>query len=338
MSKESGVRFAVLDPALYGAARVFDYLGVHGQDMLDKIGEGIIEYGLAEGYFEQSNNPHEFVGNIVTFFIQNGYLSNIKVDQTGETMQISMRNWRFLPLMKKLRNRNSYLLTCPVCMANDAVRKSGGLMGERISEDVTADGTYTMTIKMVPGIRNTKRTVIPLKPADLSNITLASQTNEIIGLPAFEAVAYGLARAFDYLGAQAQLLLDNVGAGEIEFLQEELQISLPDEPSKAVEDLALFFTRNRLADEIRPQISPSEAKISFTNYRYARVLKRLLNGGISLTSCPFTIAVRTLLRQRNLAVGDVKWKFVSERDVTLTMPLARIAERQFDEEKVASLM
>jgi len=338
MSKESGVRFGVLDPTLYGAARVFDYLGVRGQDMLDKVGEGIIEYGLTEGYFEQSSNPHEFVGNIVKFFAQNGYVNNVKIDQTGETMNITMWNWRFLPIMKKLRNRNSYLLTCPMCIANNAITKSAGVMGERISEQVTPDGMYTMTIKMVPGIRNTRQTVIPLKPADLSNTPLASQMNESLGLPAFEAVAYGLARAFDYLGAQAQLLLDKVGAGVIEFLQEELQISLPNEPSKAVENLALFFTKNQLADEIRSQISPSEAKISFTNYRYARVLRRLLSEGITLVSCPFTLTVRTLLRQRNLAAGDVKWKFVGERDVSLTMPIVRIADQQFDEEKVASLM
>ena len=338
MSKESGVRFAVLDPALYGAARVFDYLGERGQDMLDKIGEGIIEYGLTEGFFEKSNNPHEFAGNIVNFFLRNGYVSNLKIDQTGDIMNITMWNWRFLPLMKKLRSRNSYMLSCPICVANNAVTKSAGVMGERIADEVTPDGTYTLTVKMVPGTQNTKKTVLPLKPADLSNTPLTDQMNETLGLPAFEAVAYGLARAFDYLGAQAQILLDNVGGGIIEFLQEELQVSLPSEPSRAVENLASFFTKNQLADEIRTQISPYEAQISFTNYRYSRVLRRLLNEGVTLFSCPFTLAVRSSLRHRHLAAGDAKWKFVRDRDVLLTMPIVRMEDQQFDEEKVASLM
>jgi len=42
-----------------------------------------------------------------------------------------------------------------------------------------------------------------------------------MGLPAFEAVEYGLVQGFDHLGAQAQRLLDNVGAGIIKFVQDE---------------------------------------------------------------------------------------------------------------------
>ena len=140
--KKRVIKLSVLDPMLYGAARAFDYLGFRGQDMIDRMGDEIIEYGVDSGYFEKSNDPHQFVNNVVKFFVENGYMDNVTVNQSGDTLEIGMSNWRFLPLMRKLRDRNLYLLTCPVCVANNTIIKSAGGISERVSENVTADGFF----------------------------------------------------------------------------------------------------------------------------------------------------------------------------------------------------
>jgi hypothetical protein len=322
---------------LYGVARAFDYLGFRGQDMLDRIGDGIIEYGLSEGYFEESKDPHQFVGNMVKFFLQNGYMSNVTVNQNGDTLDIGMWNWRYLPLMQKLRHRNSYLLTCPVCMANNTITKSVGGVSERISENVAADGTYTMKVKIIPGTRNTERTVIHTHPADLKGTKLESQLNESLGLPAFEAIVYGLARGFEYLGTQAQLILDNVGRGMLEFLREELNMSLPDDLEDSLQRLSTFMASRGLSDEIVIQLSQSKVNVHFKNYHYLPVLKRLLGRGSTLSSCPFTLAARAVIRNDALAVGDMHWQ-VSAEDAQLTLTTVDLDHQQFDENRVSSIM
>lgn len=332
------IGLSVLDPVLYGAARAFDYLGFRGQDMLDRVGDGIIQYGVSNGYFQKSDNPNQFVGNIVKFFVQNGYMTDVQVDEKGATADIVMQGWKYLPIMKKLRNRNSYLLTCPLCLANDVVRKSAGVLGERISESLEADGSFKLKVKMAPGTENTENTVIPLKAADLTKTELESKVSDSIGLPVFEAFSYGLAYAFNYLGAQAQLLLDNAGVGIIDFLREEYAVPIPDELSRGAETLASFFSKNQLAEEIKPLISSSEVTVTFKNYRYVPVLRRLQAESINLVACPFTLALRSLLRQSNFAAGDIRWNLIHERDASLSMPLSSIYEQEFDEDKIGGLM
>jgi hypothetical protein len=331
------IQLGVLDPMLYGAARAFEYLGIRGQDMLDRIGDGIIEYGLGEGYFEKANDPHQFVGNVVKFFLQNGYMSDISVSQSGDTLDISMWNWRFLPLMRKLRIRNSYLLTCPVCMANNAITKSAGGVSERISENVTPNGIYTMKVKIVPGTTNTESTVIPLHPADLTQTKINDQLNESVGLHAFETVAYGLACGFDYLGAQAQLILDNIGTGMLEFMREESNLKLPADVEGSLETLCTFMASRGLADTIRVQFSQTKVDVDFRNYHYLPVLKRLLERGRNLVSCPFTLTARAVIRDKGLRVGDMRWQ-VGTNDAQLTMTTLDADKQQFDENTVSRMM
>ncbi len=142
----------------------------------------------------------------------------------------------------------------------------------------------------------------------------------------------------DYLGAQAQLLLDNVGRGIIEFLHEENQLTLPPEPAKALPVLASFYCSQALADKIEVNLSGSGVTVGFGSYRYAPVLKRIIEERLSLVSCPFTLAARTLLRTSGFATGKMGWNLHNSRDATLTMPLAIIATQEFDEEKTALLM
>ncbi len=331
------IQLAVLDPMLYGAARAFDYLGIRGQDMLDKIGEGILEYGLSEGYFQKSNDPHQFVGNMIKFFLQNGYLSNISVSQSGDTLDIAMWNWRFLPLMQKLRSRDSYLITCPVCMANSAITKSVGRVSERISENVAPDGTYSMKLKIIPGTTHTQSTIYFPHPADLTKTKVKNQLNESVGLPAFETVAYGLACGFEYLGAQAQLILDNIGGGMLEFMREESGLKLPDDLEGSLEILSKFMASKGLADNISVKLSPNRVDLDFTNYHYLPVLKRSLAKGSSLVSCPFTLTARAAVLNKGLRVGDMKWQ-IGTNGARLEMTTLDAGHQQFDENTVSEIM
>jgi hypothetical protein len=331
------IQLAVLDPMLYGAARAFDYLGFRGQEMLDRMGDGIIRYGLSQGYFERSNDPHQFVSNIVKFFLSNGYGSNVRYDQSGDIIDITIWNWRFLPLMEKLRNRSSYLISLSICITYNSVEKSAGVVGERISENVTSDGVYTIRMKVVPGATNTENTVIPLHPADFTRTKPSSQLNESVGLPVFEAFAYGLACGFEYLGAQAQLILDNVGSGMLEFMREESNVQLSDDLEDSLHTLSTFVTSGGLADRIEVQLSPSQVNVDFKNYHYLPVLKKLLNEGRSFSSCPFTLAARAIIRNKGLAVGGMKWQ-VSTEDAQLKMTTVNLTDQQFDENSVSSIM
>jgi hypothetical protein len=327
----------VLDPLLYGAARAFDYLGFRGQDMLDQVGNEIVQFGIEAGYFERSENPHEMTGNVARFFTENGYCSSASANQNGDALTIAMSSWRFLPLMRKLRDRNSYLLTCPVCIANNAITKSAGGVVERISEDITPDGNWTMQIRIVPGTQSTKTSVIPIHPADFTKTRLGDQLNEYIGIPAFEAFTYGLACGFEYLGAQGQLLLDKVGHGMLEFLREERSLEFSGELRDSLNSLSSFMTDGGLATDIEPRLSESEVSVNFKGYRYLPVLNKLIAGGKRLVSCPYTLAARALIQENRLAAGEMKWQTSAEA-AKLTIPVVDVDRAGFDEEKVASMM
>ena len=331
------MQLAILDPLLYGAARAFDYLGFRGQDMIDRVGDGIIQYGLSKGYFEKSNDPQQFAVNVVKFFVENGYMSNISVKEDGDTLDIGMSGWRFLPVMRKLRSRKSYLLTCPVCIANHAIRKSVGDLTERVREDISSDGTYTVKLRSIPGTKHVEHSVIPVEQTDLNRAPLRNQLNETIGPQAFESVLYGLAYGFEFLGAQAQLLLDNVGTGMIEFMQEESQLSFPKELEGSLGLLSTFMSQGGLADTIHVHVSKSEVRVDFENSHYLPVLKRLMQEGRKLVSCPFTLAARSLMKARGLAVEDMNWQIAGE-NASLVMALVPVNEREFDEESVSKMM
>ena len=331
------VRFAVLDPLLYGAARAADYLGFRGQDLLDKVGDGILEYGVSEGYFDKSDDPHQFTGNVVKFFVENGYMSEVSVIENGNTLEIGMSDWKFLPIMRKLRERNSYLLTCPVCIANNAITKLAGGVPERISEGVAPDGSWTMKVKIVPGTAHIEHSVIPEQPANFNNVTLPNKLNEKIGTQAFEAVMYGLAYGFDFLGAQGQLLLDNAGAEMVEFMEEELKLQFPRELAEALNVLSKFMVEGGLADHISVQTSNSRISVDFADSRYKPVLERLLQEGRSLVSCPFTLPARSIIKSRGRSVGEMRWQMAGN-DVHLVMTTTPLNEQTFNEEHVSKIM
>jgi hypothetical protein len=334
------IRLAALDPMLYGAARSFDYLGVHGQDMLDRVGEGIITYAVSQGFLERSNDPHQLVNNMVRFFAENGYVGDVRANQSGDTLEITMHNWQFLPLMKRLRANNSYLLTCPICIANNAITRTSGILSERISDTLTPDGVYTMKLKLTkltPGAQHSQKSVVPMSPADFSKTTLRNELNDNIGLPAFESVTYGLACGFDYLGAQGQLILDNIGKEMLGFLREEANLRLPNDLAGALESLASFFADNGLADKIQVSISKNSVRVEFKNSHYLPVLKRLLEEERSLLSCPFTLAARAVIHAHGFQMGETKWQ-ANATDATATTRLRESDEQRFDEDAVARLM
>ncbi|MGP8069974.1 MAG: hypothetical protein ACLP5V_08795 [Candidatus Bathyarchaeia archaeon] len=328
------IQLLVLDSVLYGAAKAFDYLGIRGQDMLDKVGDGIIDYCIKKGFIKQVDDPQQFAHGLVAFFKNNGYVGDVELTQDNEMLTFTMRGWSYLPLMSKLRNQNCFLLSCPLCLANNSFLNANSLGWKQINEEVTPDGTYVHQVRVVPPAAATR---LPPEPADMSTVNAESNKGKRIGLPAFEATEYGLARAFDYLGVQAQLLLDNVGSGAVEFLQNELHVQLPKNHRKSLQELASFYTQDGLADKIELDLSDSKMEVAFTNYRYAPVLERLLDEGYRLTSCPFTLAARAVLRNAGFAATNMQWKVLNDRNVDMKMEL-RVAGQEFDEDKIGRMM
>jgi hypothetical protein len=328
------IQLPVLDSVLYGAAKAFDYLGIRGQDMLDKVGEGILDYCIKRGFIKRADDPQQFAHEIITFFKNNGYVRDVEVTQDGEILTITMRGWNFIPLMSKLRNQNCFLLSCPLWMANNSFMNANSLGWKRINERVTADGAYVEQVKFVPPAAATR---LPPEPDDMSTVKAESNVGKRIGLPAFEATEYGLARAFDYLGAQAQLLLDSVGSGAVEFLQSELHVQLPKNRRESLQELSSVYTQGGLADKIDLNLSDSKLEVAFANYRYAPVLERLLDEGYRLTSCPFTLAARAVLRNAGFAATEMQWRVLNDRNAEMRMEL-RVAGQEFDEDKIGRIM
>jgi hypothetical protein len=328
------IQLSVLDSVLYGAAKAFDYLGIRGQDMLDKVGDGILDYCIKKGFIKRVDDPQQFAHGIVAFFKDNGYVANVELTQDNEIITITMRDWSYLPLLSNLRNQNCFLLSCPLCLANNSFRKTNSLGWKAINERVMADGDYTVQFRVVPPSAAGN---VPPEPYNMSKYKAESTSGKRIELPAFEATEYGLACAFDYLGAQGQLLLDRVGSGAVEFLESVLHVQLPKDYRKSLQKLSSFYTKGGLADKIELDLSDSKMEVVFTNYRYAPVLEQLLEEGYRLTSCPFTLAARAVLRKAGFAATGMQWKVLNDRNAEMKMEL-RVAAHEFDEDKIGRMM
>jgi hypothetical protein len=338
-SKET-IQLAVLDSVLYGAARAFEFLGERGQGMMDRIGEGIVDYCTRLGYLEDTGNLDELSERMIKFFEENGYF-RVEVTEEGDVLAYAFRGYQYVSLDKKLRARGNELLACPWCIADDALSRRKGKSAQ------ASRFVFVSHEKLPDGFISRFRVTGPGKAEDIESEKRrhgqrGSKSGEIppdkVGLPAFEAVEYGLARGFEYLGAQAQLFLDDSGEGIIEFLREEFQLSPSKDMRQNLESLASFYSSHGLADRIEVELSSSAANIVFTNYRYLSVLKQLLEDGTNLVSCPFTLATRKVLRDAGLAVGGMKWRVGDDRNVVLTSELVRVEDQEFDEDRVARLM
>jgi hypothetical protein len=125
--------------------------------------------------------------------------------------------------------------------------------------------------------------------------------------------------------------------GAVEFLESELHVQLPKDYRKSLQELSSFYTQGGLADKIDLKLSDSKVEVAFTNYRYAPVLERLLDEGYRLTSCPFTLAARAVLRNAGFAATNMQWNVLNDRNAEMKMEL-RVAGQEFDEDKIGSMM
>jgi hypothetical protein len=332
------IQIAVLDSVLYGAARAFEYLGERGQGMLDRIGEGIVDYCTRKGYLDESASFEDLNDSLNAFFEENGYF-RVDITEEGDTVAYAFRNYQYVNLEKKLQQKGNELLACPWCIAGDALIRRKGSPAQTpgfvyVSREQLPDGF----IRRYKVAENQKTHVESEKRRYEAAEKIGQIPPGMVGLPAFEAVEYGLARGFEYLGAQAQLFLDDSADGIIEFLHEEFRLPSSQKPKQTLDSLASFYASRWLADKIDVSLSSSTLDIVFTNYRYASVLKELLDDGTNLISCPFTLATRSILRGDGLAAGETKWKIEDDRNVVLMSQLAKIEGQEFDEDRVARMM
>jgi hypothetical protein len=331
------IQVAVLDSVLYGAGVALNYLDLRGQTMMDKIGQGILEYCFKTGHVEKTSDFNELANRVCNFFSENGYIGGFKFGQEGQLMTVTFNDWRYLGLMRKLRNEENYLLACPLCIAADSAFRATGGYPQTVYEELTPDGAFLRKFKIIPAtLDSAPEALIPPNRGDLSAVRYDGTLR--VGLPVFEAVEYGLAQGFDFLGAQAQLLLDNVGRSILNFIQGEGQLTLTGNHIEDLDEISSFFKLRGLADEMRVSFSPTEARVLFCNYRYEPVLRMLLDEGHRLVSCPFTTAARTVLRNSGWAVGQMQWTLSGDKDCTLVMPLLKVADQEFDEQEIGAIM
>lgn len=330
------IQMVVLDSVLFGMAKALEYLDVEGQVMMDRIGAGILEYCFKTGYVEKSGDVHQLSTKVGNFFADNGYVGGVEVRQEGGLVTVTIKDWQYLGLMKKLRKQETYLLACPLCIANNAVFRSNGLYPQVVQEELGPDG-YLRKFKIIPATTDSSPEALTAPTrTNLGSVTYDGSVG--VGLHAFEAVGYGLAHGLEYLGAQAGVLLVNVGRGVIEFLKAEAGLKVTGNVTEDLNSLATTFTLRGLADGIEASFTPSVLTVSFKNYRYQPVLRLLLEEDVKLGSCPFTLAAKALLRDAGWAGGETNWTLLGEKSCTLTMQLLKVSEEQFDEETIGAMM
>lgn len=128
----------------------------------------------------------------------------------------------------------------------------------------------------------------------------------------YEMVLYGMTKALDQLGAQAQLMLNRIGSEMLDYLISIEAIQPSDDVEAYQNNIVGFFMKAGYARSVDIEYEGSPPHTMLVTYKDARyyntVLRRLRNEGSILFSCPMCIAGQSML---NRATG-IRIEFAGE--------------------------
>ena len=155
----------------------------------------------------------------------------------------------------------------------------------------------------------------------------------------YEMALYGMTKVLDdQLGAQAQLILNQIGTEMLNYLVESGAIEVLDDPVAFFKNVKDFFMKGGFAGatEFRIEGSPPTALVAtWTNARYySNVLRRLRNEGSALFSCPVCLVGESILtRTQGLRFQNlVELKFLPGAKVYYRHKVFPPAERFTEED------
>lgn len=162
----------------------------------------------------------------------------------------------------------------------------------------------------------------------------------------YEMLLYGMTKALDELGVQAQLILDRMGSEMTDYLVDAGAIQPSKDPAEFSRRVSDFFMREGYAGGYESELEGSPPHSFVSRYRYApyydNVLSRLQNEGSALFSCPMCLVGESIyvkaqgLKFQNL----VEFRFLPGRRVSVRTRIYPPTERfnEGEAERVSKMM
>jgi len=126
----------------------------------------------------------------------------------------------------------------------------------------------------------------------------------------YETVLYGVTRALDdLLGAQAQVILDQIGAFMLDYLVEAGAIERSDDPKILIQNVIDYFVRAGYAKDFQYELEGSPPGVFVSRYKSARyyttVFRRIQKDGSALLSCPLCVIGHSIWATQGYRFGNI---------------------------------
>jgi hypothetical protein len=126
----------------------------------------------------------------------------------------------------------------------------------------------------------------------------------------YEMVLYGITKALDdQMGVQAQIILDRIGSGMLDYLLELGAIERSDDPTILVQNVIDYYVKAGYAKSFRSDFEGAPPDTYVSRYESARyyttVYRRLQKDGSALLSCPMCLIGHSIMATQGIRFGDI---------------------------------
>jgi hypothetical protein len=168
----------------------------------------------------------------------------------------------------------------------------------------------------------------------------AKQGNQKVDWEVYEMILYSLTKVLDErLGAQAQMLLDQIGREILDFLVERKLVEPSDDIEEYTRRVLDFFMRAGYAGMVEVKMEGSPPDTFVAEYKDARyyenVLGPLRSAGNVLFSCPMCLATQTIPMRKlgiKLQYATMDFRLLPENTVSMRIKILQPAERFTEED------
>jgi len=137
-----------------------------------------------------------------------------------------------------------------------------------------------------------------------------SREKEKVDWVLYEMVLYGMTKALDdQLGVQAQLILDRIGTGMLDYLLELGAIERSDDPKILIQSVIDYFVKAGYAKSFQFELEGAPPDTFVSRYESARyyttVFRRIQKEGSALLSCPLCLVGHSIWATQGWKFGDI---------------------------------
>jgi hypothetical protein len=137
-----------------------------------------------------------------------------------------------------------------------------------------------------------------------------SRGKEKVDWVLYEMVLYGMTKALDdQLGVQAQLILDRIGTGMLDYLLKLGAIERSDDQKILIQNVTDYFVKAGYANSFQFGLEGAPPDTFVSRYESARyyttVFRRIRKEGSALLSCPLCLVGRSIWAAQGWRFGDI---------------------------------